>query len=155
MTENELEASVEQQDEEKSFFARGVLLGLVGGALVAILLISVVGSVSSLVDDVFGSSTEAAAGDEPAVVDPVVAAGEAAASANGCIACHTTNGVDGTGPSWRGLSGRADADYVRQSIVDPNAVIVEGFSAGVMPQDYASSISADDLDALVAYLLSL
>lgn len=154
MTENDREPIAEEADEQKSFFARGALVGLVGGALVALLLIGVAGSVFSLFDNVFGSST-AQAEAEPAIVDPVVAAGEAAAGANGCVACHTTNGVASTGPSWKDLSDRVDAEYVRQAIVDPNAVIADGFTAGVMPQDYANSISADDIDALVAYILSL
>lgn len=158
MTDNDLDTAVEEQkrdEEQKSYFARGALLGLIGGAVIAVLLISIAGTVFSLVDDVFGSSATAQADDEPAVVDPVVAAGEAAASANGCIACHTTNGVDSTGPSWKGLSERGDAAYVQESIINPNAVIAPGFTADVMPQDYGTSISQEDIDSLVAYLLSL
>ena len=142
-------------EEQKSFFARGALLGLIGGALVAVMLISVAGSVVSMFDELFGSSTAAAADDEPVVVDPVVLAGEAVASSNGCTSCHSTDGVDGVGPSWQGLGERADADYILTSIVNPNAVVVDGFTEGVMQSDYGDIISAEDLDALVAYLASL
>ena len=45
-TENETPESA--TEEQKSFFARGALLGLVGGAVIALLLISVAGSVVSL-----------------------------------------------------------------------------------------------------------
>jgi mono/diheme cytochrome c family protein len=153
-TENELTEGVEKAEEPKSFFARGALLGLVGGAVVALMLISVAGSVVSLFDNVFGSSTSAAA--EVAVeVDPVVAVGEGLATSNGCIACHSTDGVDGAGPSWKGLAQSVDADYIRTSILDPNAVIAEGFIADVMPSTYADTLSAEDVDALVAYISSL
>lgn len=153
-TDNEMAESVEETEEPKSFFARGALLGLVGGALVAVLLISAFGSVVSLIDDVFGSSTAASA-DQPVAVDPAVAAGAALAESNGCTACHSTDGVAVVGPSWLGLGERADVDYIRASIIDPNSVIVEGFAEGVMPATYADSISAEDLDTLVAYLASL
>ena len=142
------------QEEAKSFFARGALLGLIGGALVAVMFISVAGSVGSLFDELFGSSTPAAA-DEPVVVDPVVLAGEALAASNGCSACHSVDGTVLAGPTWLGLGDRVDEEYIRASIVNPNAVIAEGFAAGIMPLTYADSISEEDLDALVAYLASL
>ncbi|MDJ0664953.1 MAG: cytochrome c [Acidimicrobiia bacterium] len=150
--DNETPEGVEE--EQKSFFVRGALLGLIGGALVAVMLISVAGSVGSLFDELFGSSTAAAA-DEPVVVDPVVAAGEAIANSNGCVACHSVDGSVLAGPSWLGLGDRVDEEYILTSIIDPNAVIAEGFTEGIMPTTYADSISAEDLDALVAYLASL
>ncbi len=146
---------VEETTEEKSFFARGALLGLVGGALVALMFISVAGSVVSLVDDIFGSSSAAAADDTPVEVDPVVAQGASLASSNGCTACHSTDGIDGAGPTWQGLSASVDADYVRTAILEPNAVIAEGFVEGVMPATYVDTLSSEDVDALVAYILSL
>jgi cytochrome c551/c552 len=91
----------------------------------------------------------------PEEPDPLIAAGIAAASQYGCVSCHTTDGSDWVGPSWKGLSERGDAAYVRQSILDPNAVIVDGYVADVMPANYGTLLSQDDLDALVAYLLSL
>ena len=149
--DNETPESVEE--EQKSFFARGALLGLIGGALVAVMLISVAGSVGSLFDELFGSSTAAA--DEPVEVDPVVLAGEAVAGSNGCIACHSVDGSVLAGPSWLGLGDRVDEDYILTSIINPNAVIADGFTEGIMPATYADSISTEDLDALVAYLASL
>lgn len=153
-TENELNEGVEEIQEPKSFFARGALLGLVGGALVALLLISVAGSVVSLFDDMFGSSTPAAA-EEPVVVDPVIAAGEALANSNGCVACHSSDGSDNIGPTWSGLSDAVDADYIRAAILNPNEVIADGFTPDVMPSTYADSLSSEDVDALVAYISSL
>ena len=147
-------ADIEETDEKKSFFARGALLGLLAGAALAILVISVAGTAVSLFDDVFGPPTVAAADDQPTEVDPLVAAGEEAAVANGCTVCHSTDGTALVGPSWKGLSG-ADEDYLRTSILEPDAEIVEGFAAGIMDQDYADRLSDADLDALVAYLSSL
>jgi mono/diheme cytochrome c family protein len=142
-------------EKEKSFFARGVLLGLVGGALVAVIVIGAGGSVISVFDDVFSSQTVAAVDTQPAVVDPMVVEGEALATSNGCVACHSTNGVDGTGPTWKGLGETRDAAYLRQSIIDPNADIVAGFSPDIMPQTFGDTLTDDQINALVAYIQSL
>jgi cytochrome c oxidase subunit 2 len=48
--------------------------------------------------------------------------------------------------------GARGADFVRQSIVEPDAVVAEGFQPGVMPQNYGESLSEDEIDALVTYL---
>ncbi len=154
-TDNETAESVEETEAQKSFFARGALLGLVGGALVALMVIGVAGTVVSLADDMFASSTAAAADDEPSDADPVVAAGKDLATNTGCIACHSANGTDGTGPTWKGLSDAVDEADIRKAILDPNAVIADGFTSDVMPDNYSGSLSADDLDALVAYISSL
>ena len=44
------------------------------------------------------------------------------------------------------------AAFVRQSIVDPDAVIAPEYQPGVMPKDFAQSLSPEELDALVAYV---
>ena len=38
------------------------------------------------------------------------------------------------------------------SIVDPSAVLAEGYQDGVMPKDFAESLTPEQLDALVGYL---
>jgi cytochrome c oxidase subunit 2 len=79
----------------------------------------------------------------------------------GCGACHafTKAGTDAeVGPRLDDLTQAAQAageplaDYVRQSIVDPNAVVTEGYQPGVMPQTFGDSLAPDELDALVAYV---
>lgn len=157
MAEKDVAGSVgvPEGEKEKSFFARGALLGLVGGALLAVVVIGAGGFVISVFDDVFGSPTVAAVDTQPAVVDPLVAEGEALATSNGCVACHTTNGVAGTGPTWKGLGETRDAAYLRQSIVDPNADIVAGFSPDIMPQTFGDTLTDDQINALVAYIQSL
>jgi cytochrome c oxidase subunit 2 len=158
MADNDVDKNADMEQEapvwEKSFFARGALLGLVGGALVAVILIGAGGTVISLTDSVFGSSASAA-DDEPVVVDPIVARGQSLAGTNGCSVCHSTNGVDGTGPTWKGLGEKRDEAYLRQSIVDPNADIVAGFSPDIMPQTLGDTLTDDDISALIAYIQSL
>ncbi len=79
----------------------------------------------------------------------------------GCGGCHAfgPSGTDAEiGPSLDGLAAVAEAagvpvaEFVRQSIVDPSAVLAEGYQDGVMPKDYAESLTPEQLDALVGYL---
>jgi cytochrome c oxidase subunit 2 len=150
------EATESAQEAEKSFFARGALLGLVGGVVVAILLISVGGSVVSLVDDLFGSTeVEAAPAEELTGEALLIATGEDLATTNGCIGCHSINGLDGTGPTWSGLAATVDDEYLRRAILQPNADIAAGYTEGIMPVTYEDSLSTEDIDALVAYIQSL
>ncbi|MGH2945801.1 MAG: c-type cytochrome [Solirubrobacteraceae bacterium] len=73
----------------------------------------------------------------------------------GCGSCHTLAdaGTAGTsGPDLdQALQGRAEG-FIRQSIVDPDAAIAEGFQAGVMPRDYGERLSRRELRQLVEYL---
>lgn len=86
------------------------------------------------------------------------------ASAPGCITCHSLEAdMVIVGPSQDGLADRAATrvagmsaeQYIRQSISEPDAYVVEGFSPGVMYQNYGSELSAKDITDLVAYTLSL
>jgi len=60
---------------------------------------------------------------------------------------------------YRGKA-RTAAEYIRESIVDPNAYIVPGASyridqgQSVMPKDFGSTLSGAQIDDLVAYLLT-
>jgi mono/diheme cytochrome c family protein len=85
------------------------------------------------------------------------AAGRAVFTSAGCGGCHTFGpaGASGSvGPDLdEALQGK-DAEFIRQSIVDPNAEITQGFSAGVMPQNFGQELSPKQLDDLVAFLMS-
>jgi cytochrome c oxidase subunit 2 len=83
---------------------------------------------------------------------------------NGCGGCHqlADAGSSGTtGPNLDQLAssarenggGKSLEEYVRESIVSPNAVVVEGFPEGTMPQNYGRDLSPEQIDALVAYLV--
>jgi len=73
-----------------------------------------------------------------------------------CGICHTLAAAGTTattGPNLdQNLKGK-DAAFIKQSILDPNAVITPGFSAGVMPSTFASSLTPQDIDGLVSYIL--
>lgn len=93
-----------------------------------------------------------------------------------CNACHSTApGADMAGPTMAGLVQRTEqllaspeytgqasdvGEYIRESITDPSAYLVPGamYSAGgtsFMPNTYHDSITDEQLDQLVAYLMSL
>jgi mono/diheme cytochrome c family protein len=74
----------------------------------------------------------------------------------GCITCHSlSQGEVIVGPSMAGIGSRGDAAYIRESIVDPNAVLVDGFSADTMPNVWAGELTEEQIDQLVDYLLTL
>ena len=83
--------------------------------------------------------------------------GESVFATAGCGSCHTFGpaGTDAeVGPSLDGVDpgGQSLEDFLREAIVDPNADVAEGYRPGVMPETYESSLSDDQLDALVQYL---
>ena len=72
-----------------------------------------------------------------------------------CGGCHTFGpaGTEATaGPNLDESLQGDDAEHVRQSIVDPNAEIEEGFQEGVMPDVYDEQLSEEQLNDLVAFL---
>lgn len=98
----------------------------------------------------------------PAGVDEGRAVFDSRAAA--CHVCHSTEaGDDGVGPSLAAIGDRAgervpglDAEtYLRQSILDPDAYVVDGYRPGQMLDVYEERLGRDQIDALVTYLLSL
>jgi cytochrome c553 len=86
-----------------------------------------------------------------------------AGSAPGCVTCHSLEaGVVLVGPSHAGVGTRAEstvagqsaAEFLEESILDPNAEVMEGFAA-VMYQNYKNDLSDQEVADLVAFLLSL
>lgn len=74
----------------------------------------------------------------------------------GCITCHSlTPDETIVGPSMAGIASRGDEAYIRESILNPDASLVDGFPAGTMPQVWADELSDAQLDQIVAYLLTL
>jgi mono/diheme cytochrome c family protein len=85
------------------------------------------------------------------------AAGRAVFESQGCGSCHTfaPAGATGTvGPNLDEVLAGKDAAFIDESVVDPNAEIASGYSAGVMPQNYRDQLSQQQLDDLVAFLQS-
>jgi cytochrome c553 len=78
-----------------------------------------------------------------------------AAASPACGGCHTFGpaGTEATsGPDLDQSLEGDDAEHVRESIVDPNADVEEGFQEGVMPDVYGEQLSEDQLNDLVAFL---
>jgi len=82
----------------------------------------------------------------------------------GCVSCHGATGEGGRGPALNGLFGRetplvggqkitADEAYIRESILNPQAQLVDGFGP-IMPT-FQGQISEDQLVQLLAYIKSL
>ncbi len=79
--------------------------------------------------------------------------GFAVITAQGCTACHDLKGNNRLiGPPLTHVRERLSAAEIRQSIVNPNAVIAEGFQPDLMLQDFADKLSSEELDQLVSYL---
>ena len=74
----------------------------------------------------------------------------------GCSTCHSLDADTViVGPSMAGIGSRSDAAALRESILDPNAVLVDGFPADTMPPVWSDELSDEQVDQLVAYLLTL
>jgi cytochrome c oxidase subunit 2 len=82
-------------------------------------------------------------------------AGNEVFTSTGCGSCHTYGpaGTEATvGPNLdESLQGQ-DAEFIRTSIVNPNAEIAEGFQPNVMPADYGQQLDEQQLADLVAFL---
>jgi cytochrome c oxidase subunit 2 len=85
--------------------------------------------------------------------------GKKLAESRGCLACHSTDGSAGVGPTWQGLFGKTetlvdgstvvvDEDYLKESILNPGAKVVQGF-APIMPPVVFSD---EELDAINTYI---
>jgi len=88
---------------------------------------------------------------------------------NGCIASHSLDGSKLVGPSFKGLYGtirkvtdsngktksiKADDNYIKNAVYDPNAEIVDGYNKGLMIS-YKESVSEEELKEIISYLKSL
>ena len=76
--------------------------------------------------------------------------------AQNCGSCHVLAdaGTQGqVGPDLDTVLTGKDADFVRTSILEPDAEIAAGFQPGVMPQNYGEMFSDQQIDGLVEYLL--
>lgn len=88
-------------------------------------------------------------GDDAALVE----LGRVTFRSAGCITCHRREGLGGTdGPDLDALAGVADPTYVRESILEPDAVVVPGYEDIEMPTNYAEMLTEAELDALQYYL---
>ncbi len=105
-----------------------------------------------------GSTDDAAAAGEKLFEQTVIGAQA------GCATCHSLDaGMVIVGPSMDGIGSRAGStvsgmsaeDYLNESILDPDAYLVEGFPAGTMPQVWEDELTGEQVDQLVAFMLTL
>ena len=91
------------------------------------------------------------------------AAGKAIFVSAGCGACHTFKAAGtsaNVGPDLDSApatdakkANMSLVDFVRESIVNPNAFIASGFPKGVMPQNFGTSLGKAKIDALVSFIV--
>ena len=100
-----------------------------------------------------------------AEIDSPTATGKRIMQNIGCFACHTLDGTKLVGPSFKGIWGAehtvvtgketrkvtVDEEYIKRSIYDPNADVVEGFMKGLMVS-YQGQLSEDDIKSITEYL---
>lgn len=83
---------------------------------------------------------------------------------SGCQACHSVDGSAIVGPSFAGswnnervfedgTTGIVDENYIRESIVNPNAKIVQGYPPVMI--SYEGTFSEEDLSAIIEFIKSL
>ena len=82
-------------------------------------------------------------------------AGDADTGATACGSCHTLAdaGTTGTtGPDLDKVLKGKDAAFIKESILDPNKQITQGYQPGIMPPNFGDTLSPQQVDALVKYL---
>ena len=81
-----------------------------------------------------------------------------------CSACHTTSSEARiVGPSLLGIGSRAASNepglpaevYLYESIIHPDAYIVDGYQAGIMPAGFGQRLSDQQIADLIEYLKQL
>jgi cytochrome c oxidase subunit 2 len=90
--------------------------------------------------------------------------GESLVSLNACITCHSVDGSEKIGPTFKGLFGReeqltdgstvtVDENYIKTSILNPGAQIVQGYD-NVM-SNYTGVLDDEQIDAIIEYIKTL
>lgn len=82
-----------------------------------------------------------------------------------CVSCHadTPQGISPLGPNLSNIGNRAATtvpgqsaeDYLRTSIIDPDAFLAGGYQEGIMERNYSRALSQQQINDLVAYMLTL
>ncbi len=82
----------------------------------------------------------------------------------GCMSCHSTAGKAGIGPALNALWGKTEslndgsavevnAEYIRESLIAPNAKIVKGY--GPKMNSFAGQLSEKEIGYLIEYIKTL
>jgi mono/diheme cytochrome c family protein len=73
-----------------------------------------------------------------------------------CSNCHTLAAAGATqtlGPNLDETLQGKDRAFIRESILDPDAEVAQGFPDNLMPEDYGQKLSDQELDELVTFLV--
>ena len=103
-------------------------------------------------------------GNDPYKDMPLVDVGHKVYTAR-CAVCHNLTEAKLVGPGWKGLFGRtekieggtevvADENYIRESIVNPNAKIVLGYPSGQMPT-FAGQLTEQEISGVIDFIKGL
>ena len=149
---------------DPGFPGRNLRVFVVVAVLLVVAMLAAVELAGESNEEEAGGGTEAAetqeggnggdGGDGAAAGDP--AAGKQVFGAAACNTCHTLADAGATGqvgPDLDEVLQGQDAAFIRESIVDPDAMVAEGFSPDLMPENYGQQLSEKELADLVAYLV--
>jgi mono/diheme cytochrome c family protein len=140
------------------FGGLGILAALVLSTIA--LVISAGGNTTTVTVPAAPAGQAAGGGQSPQLTGDALGAqlfisGKPETGAIGCGSCHTMKaaGTSGTiGPNLDKELTSDPASATRESIVDPNKEIITGYSANVMPTNYGTALTKQELDALVNYV---
>ena len=96
---------------------------------------------------------------------PLVEVGKTTYKRYACNTCHSIDGTQGTGPSFKGrwgtevvhelnYPGNLDENYIRESILYPQKNIVKGFPNGNMPT-FKGLIRDREIEGIIEYIKEL
>lgn len=124
----------------------------IGVLLICLLLVSAACSDNS---EVGGATTTR---DEPRLYGHELFEARVIGPNPGCVTCHSRDpDVTLVGPSLANVASRvdgmSDAEYVRESILEPDVYVVKGFAAGVMSPIWDEYLTDDQIESLVTFLL--
>ena len=97
--------------------------------------------------------------------EDLAALGAKVSASAGCIACHSLDGLNLLGPTWKGLYGRTetmsdgstitvDDAYLHESIVNSGAKLVQGY-ADLMPKNYGDALTEQEITGIIEYIKTL
>jgi len=88
--------------------------------------------------------------------EPLAANGVEAIDKFFCSGCHDLEGSEADlGPALNGISARMTRGEVMSAILEPNAVIADGYEADIMPADFSAQMHSSELILIVDYLMGL
>src|SRR5258706_1935367 len=93
-------------------------------------------------------------------------AGQQFYTTKGCVQCHTIDGTASKGPTWKDMFGSqvpiqgngkilADENYIRESILYPNAKIHDSLGPTSLMPSFLGQLDDNDITALISYLKSI